>query len=87
MKSSNSIQPSASEKSDAVNNSMEQVYELETIDSILNREEPLENPKLMIPNKDIPKQHIRVPLPKYRQREKLREVTGSCCHSFYDAVN
>lgn len=87
MRSLNSIQPSASENSYAVDNSMEKVFELETIDSILDRDESLKTPKLTIPRKDMLKQHIRIPFPKYRQREKLREVSGSCCHSFYDAVN
>jgi hypothetical protein len=40
-------------------------------------------------NEEFPKkkEHIRVPLPRHIRREKLREVTGSCCHSFYDSVN
>jgi len=33
------------------------------------------------------KEHIRVPLPRHIRREKLREVTASCCHSFYDSVS
>ena len=89
MKPLNSIEPSTA---GMMNNSMEEVYELPSIESIVGREESIKTPRLMTPKlatpkKPKPKEHIRVAMPKYRQRQKLREVTGSCCHSFYDAVN
>jgi len=80
---------------------IETINEVDMDDSI-DREEAI-NPERDLPNsKDNftksktnaneefskkKKEHIRVPLPRHIRREKLREVTASCCHSFYDSVS